>query len=90
MKEGGIRMEGIGRGGAKSFDVRMPECQDAGHDGSEGGGGGGLPDAIEAAREAGGERLRASPGGGGPRSPSIACRGAGHASRGVWETMERK
>lgn len=28
------------------------------------------------------ERLRASPGGGGPRSPSIACRGAGHASRG--------
>ena len=28
MKEGGIRMEGIGRGGAKSFDVRMSGCQD--------------------------------------------------------------
>ena len=99
-------MEGIGRGGAKSFDAGMPECQDvrmsecqnvrvsecqdAGHDGSEGRrGGDGLPDAVEAGHAAGG-RLRASPGGGGPHPPSIACRGARHASRGVWEMMERK
>ena len=27
-EKGGIRMEGIGRGGAKSFDAGMPECQD--------------------------------------------------------------
>ena len=72
-------------------NVRMSECQDAGHDGSEERrGGDGLPDAVEAARVTGGERLRASPGGGGPHSPSIACHGAGHASRGVWEMMERK
>ena len=59
-------------------NVRMPECQDAGHDGSEGGGGGGLPDAIEAAREAGGGASQGFPRGRRPALPqhSMPRRGA--------------
>ena len=63
-------MEGIGRGGAKSFDagmsgcqdVRMPECRNAGHDGSGARDerGDGLPDAVEAARVTRGGRASQS------------------------------
>ena len=67
-------------------DVRMPAMTEA----RSGAGGRASGCRRGGARDGGKERLRASPGGGGPHPPSIACRGAGHASRGVWEMMERK
>lgn len=96
MKEGGIRMEGIGRGGALASgcqNVRMSGCQNVGMPAMTEAGaarGDGLPDAIEAAREAGGRASQSFPRGRRPALPQHSMPRRGARVKGVWETMERK
>ena len=100
MKKGGSGWKASRKTGRRASmpecrSVRMSECQSVRMPvmtEARGGAGGRASGCRRGGTRDGGrgERLRASPGGGGPHSPSIAYYGAGHASRGAWEMMERK